>query len=66
MVRVVRTPAVFRERFSANQLSGWVDGIEWTPVLRRRKKRKERTLPLPSETPRKASRVSVGRSLKIA
>lgn len=39
MVRIVRTPSFARHVFSANDLSGHEDGIQFTPSeLKRRKK----------------------------
>lgn len=36
MVRVVRTPSIGRKVYSANQLSGWPDGILYQPRRRKR------------------------------
>lgn len=45
MVRCCRTPAVARELFSANALSGWAfDNIAYTPRKIKRKKRERRSL----------------------
>ena len=36
MVRVVQTPACAGDLFTGNELSGWPDGIAYTPTHRRR------------------------------
>lgn len=41
-MRVVRTPAIARSLFTANQLSGWPNGIAYAP--RRRKPKPKRLL----------------------
>ena len=49
MVRVVRTPQFTRNLFSDTELSGHMDGIEFTPAeLKRRKKyRAQNSIKLP-------------------
>lgn len=38
MVRRVKLPGVLRQHLSGNEMSGWMDGIEWTPRQRRRRR----------------------------
>ena len=42
MVRVVQTPACAGDLFTGNELSGWPDGIAYTPTHRRRKVRRKK------------------------
>lgn len=53
MVRIVRTPSVFREYCSGNDLSGHMDGIKYTAkeLKRRCKYRVQNNLKLPVEEP---------------
>jgi hypothetical protein len=66
MVRVVRTPEVFRDHFSWEQLSGWPPNVAYVPyALKRRRKKKAKPEP-PAPTPAPpAKKVTGGVALKI-
>ena len=42
MVRVLRTPRLAKGVFSANQLSGWPDGVHYTPYFTKAELREKR------------------------
>ena len=44
MVKCCRTPAIARELFTANALSGWPSGVSYTPRQSSRRERRRRLL----------------------
>jgi hypothetical protein len=56
MVRVVRTPEIFKEKFSPEQLNGWPSGFSFSP----RRKRKRRQEPTNSAPLPKTKKVKIG------
>ena len=64
MVRVCRVDASLRSYFTANELSGWPDGVSYSVTEKRRKKRKikveaERPTAVPISIGRTAPAVSI-------
>lgn len=38
MVRVVRTPDIFKERFTPEQLNGWPSGFSFSPRVKKKRR----------------------------